>query len=90
MAENQVPSGWASLIGRLDTSQAALLAELLMSEGVTVIKRDDPSGGLYGLYGLGNVSQELLVRSDERARAVDVLRQWDEAEPIYPDDLADT
>jgi len=82
----QVPTGWASLQGDLDPTQAALLSEFLSDEGITVERRDDPRH--LGLtFGLG--VQELLVPEAELERARELLREWSESKPTYPDDLGE-
>jgi hypothetical protein len=82
----QVPAGWASLQGNLDPTQAALMSEFLADEGITVERRDDPQhvGPVFGL-----AAQELLVRDAELERASDLLREWSESTPEYPDNLTE-
>jgi Putative prokaryotic signal transducing protein len=81
----QVPGGWASLQGDLDPTQAALLSEFLGDEGMTVERRDDPRhlGSVFGLR-----AQELLVAEVDLERARELLKEWSESKPDFPDDLA--
>jgi hypothetical protein len=83
---DQSPPGWVSLAGGAPDSEAAILAEVLTSEGIAVIKRDDPQ---YLGYGVGSTPQELLVREEDWDAAYDLYSEWQSAEPVFPDDLAD-
>ena len=63
-----------------------MLSEFLGVEGITVERRDDPRhlGSVFGL-----TAQQLLVQEADLERAKELLREWSESKPDYPDDLAE-
>jgi hypothetical protein len=67
---SQVPDEWTSLLTGVPITLASMYAEMLTSAGIAVVKRQDPRTET--IYGFGNQSQELLVRTSdvEQAKAV--------------------
>jgi hypothetical protein len=60
------------------------MAEFLGDEGITVERREDPQhvGSVFGL-----AAQELLVPEADLERARELLREWSESKPEFPNDL---
>jgi hypothetical protein len=82
----QVPTGWVELFDSVAPSQATLFSQILSDQGITVVRRDNPSGSLFGL---GNIPQQLLIKAEDQDKALEVMKEWNEAPPDFPDDLAD-
>jgi hypothetical protein len=71
----------------MQTTEAALAAEVLADQGITVTKRDDPG---WFTRGVGEQPQELLVPAGQLDEARAVLKELAESPPIFPNDLSDS
>ena len=85
--DRQVPDGWVSLRGGMQTTEAALAAGVLADRGITVTRRDDPASLTWLL---GQQPQELLVPTQQLDDAREILKELADAPPVYPDDLSDS
>lgn len=63
-----------------------MYTQLLKEARIEVFQRDDPD---QVSWGVGEIPQELLVRPEQASAAAELLKEWQEAKPIYPDDLTD-
>ena len=75
-----------SLVRGQHLSQAAIYVQILKDANIEVFQRDDPD---QVSWGVGEIPQELLVRPEQKADALALLKEWQDAKPIFPDDLSD-